>query len=73
MLLPERVLLTGILRSASAAESRLPARMPVSATNLRFGSRSVSARGNAVRSRSRHRMSKGASFFAASSAEAKAS
>ena len=60
-------------RSAAALSSRLAARAPVSTMNLRFGSFSISARGKAVRSRSRPRISNGASFCAASSTDLKAS
>jgi hypothetical protein len=63
----------GMPRSAAALSSRLAARAPVSTMNLRLGSFSIRARGKAVRSRSRPRISKGASFLAASSTDAKGS
>ena len=69
---PARVLLTGTLRALQAARSRLAERSPVSAMNFSFGRRSMSARGNGVRSRMSTSTSKGASFAAASSWEAKA-
>ena len=62
----ERVLLTGMPRSFSACVSRLGERAPVRLTNLRFGSLSISARPNGVRSRIRQTASKGASCVAAS-------
>ena len=70
---PPGVLLIGMPRSVAALSSRLLARAPVRTMNLRLGSFSISARGKAVRSRSRPSMSNGASFFAASSTEANGS
>ena len=56
-------------RAAAALSSRLAARAPVSTMNLRLGSLSISAFGNAVRSRNRPSISNGASFWAASSTD----
>ena len=70
---PPGVVEIGMPRSAAALSSRLAARAPVSTMNLRLGSFSISARGKAVRSRSRPRIWNGASFCAASSTDLKAS
>ena len=63
----ERVWLTGMPRALHASVSRLGERAPVRLMNFRFGRRSISAFGKAVRSRIRQTMSKGASCFAGSS------
>jgi hypothetical protein len=62
----ERVWLTGMPRALHASVSRLGERAPVRLMNFRFGRRSISDFGKAVRSRIRQTMSNGASCFAGS-------